>query len=352
MDLIHHVGMVEENAGYLAGKKMASMATFTKAFCLNHFVIQVTVDRCTGFGRALEELGIEYLGQVELPDDNSPLFKAIVEAAVGESGSWDGYGFLLCGASALPALLEVQAMHPEVPMASFDTSELLYEALERGDLLFGVDQQPYLQGYSPIPMLTHAATTKQSFLNFAIESGPSFVTSPPNNAEAACQSGAFPVCPDHPEENYNYVNDGLIILGIVLFAVQAATSGVSLGWMVKFRNNHVVRASQPEFLSLVAVGCLMLASAILPLSIEGGYRYERDAITLEETATLEAEISKVDAACMATPWLICMGFVLIYSALIAKMHRINEIMKNAQSFHRAEVPRSTLPPLWEPVLLS
>ena len=75
-------------------------------------------------------------------------------------------------------------------------------------------------------------------------------------------------------------------------------------WMVRNRKSNVVKASQPEFLSLVAIGCLMLASAILPLSIEGEYRYERDAITLEETEVINDDMRGVDAACMAIPWLI------------------------------------------------
>ena len=42
---------------------------------------------------------------------------------------------------------------------------------------------------------------------------------------------------------------------------------------------------------------------------------------------------------MAVPWLICIGFVLVYSALVAKMRRIKEIMTSAQRFRRAHVPR-------------
>ena len=42
---------------------------------------------------------------------------------------------------------------------------------------------------------------------------------------------------------------------------------------------------------------------------------------------------------MAVPWLVCIGFVLVYSALLAKMRRIEEIMTKAQRFRRAHVPR-------------
>ena len=42
---------------------------------------------------------------------------------------------------------------------------------------------------------------------------------------------------------------------------------------------------------------------------------------------------------MAVPWLVCIGFVLVYSALLAKMRRIKEIMTKAQQFRRVQVPR-------------
>ena len=54
---------------------------------------------------------------------------------------------------------------------------------------------------------------------------------------------------------------------------------------------------------------------------------------------MQTIVPKQDAACMAVPWLVCIGFVLVYSALLAKMRRIKEIMTKAQRFRRAEVPR-------------
>ena len=232
LNLIHHVGMVEYNAGYQAGIRMATLASFTRAFCLNHVPgLSVTVDRCSGFEKALLDLGIEYGGEVGVADDNMVQYRTSVESAVGLSGDWAGQAFLLAGSSQVPAAMELKQRHDNFVMASFDTSEALYDALESGDLLFGIDQQAYLQGYLPIPILTHAVKTKQFFLDHAIESGPSFVISPPNSALAACTavSPEFPVCPEVPVENYNYINDGLIVLGIIFFAVQALASVSAIG---------------------------------------------------------------------------------------------------------------------------
>ena len=80
-------------------------------------------------------------------------------------------------------------------------------------------------------------------------------------------------------------------------------------------------------------------SAIIPLSIEGGYPYKRDAITLKETTTPNADIKGVDKACMAVPWLVFTGFILVYSALLAKLIRVKILVKNAAAFRRGGVKK-------------
>ena len=65
LNLLHHIGMLEKDAGYQAGKKMATVANVTKALCVNHNPwLGVLVERCVGFGEAIKEGNIEYLGQV------------------------------------------------------------------------------------------------------------------------------------------------------------------------------------------------------------------------------------------------------------------------------------------------
>ena len=59
LGLIHHIGMLEEVAGYDAGREMVKMATFSKAACLNHWPLNQNIIQrctgCTGFERAMEE---------------------------------------------------------------------------------------------------------------------------------------------------------------------------------------------------------------------------------------------------------------------------------------------------------
>ena len=161
LNLIHHIGMVEKDAGYQAGEKMGYMATFDKALCLNQDPgLTIFNDRCEGFGQAMNDMGIAYLGQIEVPANNITRYTSIVEKAVGESGDWDGYGILLTELSQLPSALELKNLHVNFVIGSFDTNDVLYKSLETGDVLFGIDQQPFFQGYLPIPILTHAAIKK------------------------------------------------------------------------------------------------------------------------------------------------------------------------------------------------
>lgn len=194
LNLLHHVGMLEFDAGYRSGKKMESMANFNKVLCLIHDPnLQVVVERCNGFDEAMGELAIDNLGQVEAPPNDIAQFVSNVEAAVGKPGDWEGYGIILVSLSLLPGALELKRLHPKLVMATFDTSDLLYRTLQDGDILFGVDQQPYLQGYAPLPILTHAIMLKQAFIDHSIKSGPSFVISPPNQ-EGECLVEPFKIC--------------------------------------------------------------------------------------------------------------------------------------------------------------
>jgi simple sugar transport system substrate-binding protein len=231
MGLLHHIGMVEENAGYLAGQKMANMATVTKAFCLNHDQDNPSIcDRCAGFKRAMNDLGIDFGGIVYVPDDNKAVLKARVETAVGEpDGDWAGYGIMVLTTRKLPEAMELKDVHPGVLLATFDKSPYLYEALDREDVLFGIDQQSYVQGYFPVPILTHAAITKQVFLNHPIQSGPSFAVSSLALDKTACLANHFAVCPYRPPEDFTCGNQGLIILGMLFFALQVLATVLALG---------------------------------------------------------------------------------------------------------------------------
>ena len=85
--------------------------------------------------------------------------------------------------------------------------------------------------------------------------------------------------------NYNYLTNirgvGLTFCAIAM--VLALGSGV---WTQVHRMHRVVIASQPFFLRIICIGCLIMASSIIPLSID-------DSVASPEGCS---------KACMAFPW--------------------------------------------------
>ena len=78
-----------------------------------------------------------------------------------------------------------------------------------------------------------------------------------------------------------------------------------------------MRLSQPIFLAMIAVGCFIIACSIIPMGVEDytteGYRRSQ---------------SSVGSACASVPWLYGLGFIIVYSALLAKIRRVRLIVLN------------------------
>jgi simple sugar transport system substrate-binding protein len=65
----------------------------------------------------------------------------------------------------------------DVPLATFDLSPEVLDALEEKRLIFAVDQQPFLQGYLPVLFLAQRARYGLSPpRERLVGTGPSFVT--------------------------------------------------------------------------------------------------------------------------------------------------------------------------------
>ena len=120
---------------------------------------------------------------------------SLIESILGSDGDWSGYGILLLTEALLPSAIELKKNHSNVVLGSFDTLPTIYDALENGDVLFGIDRQLYLLYYLPITLLTHAILIGQSFSDHLIRTGPNFVTIPPSDEESKCAVSNFPVCP-------------------------------------------------------------------------------------------------------------------------------------------------------------
>jgi len=110
------------------------------------------------------------------------------------------------------------------------------------------------------------------------------------------------------------------IAGFVLTAVVVFTSLFFAGFVIWNRELRIVKTMQPVFLTTICFGILVLGTAIIPLSID------------DEIASDNA----CGKACMATPWLLSMGFTLAMSALFSKLWRINKLF-HSQVFQRIQV---------------
>lgn len=89
----------------------------------------------------------------------------------------------------------------------------------------------------------------------------------------------------------NYIG-ALSILGYLIYALIVALSLFLMVWTHLHKETRVVKASQPFFLQMIIVGILIFSSAIIPLSIDDQKNSQKSC----------------DMACMATPWLLTIGF--------------------------------------------
>lgn len=167
-----HVGQTEFEAGEGGGRRMAA-AGVKHALCVNHEVGNVALDlRCEGFAKGLG-------GKVEVIDTggNDPTsVRGAVTAKLKSTPSIDGI-LTLGPLSALPTKRALQegGMLGKIQLASFDLASETLEAVRDGEMLFLIDQQPFLQGYLPVAMLVQSA--KYAVIPAGVVmTGPGFVT--------------------------------------------------------------------------------------------------------------------------------------------------------------------------------
>jgi simple sugar transport system substrate-binding protein len=182
LGVLTHVGQTEYEAGVGGGQRMAE-AGVTKALCVNQEVGNVALDeRCRGFTDAITEAGgtVEVLAVDAISDPVGA--QQAIEAALSADPEINGI-FTLGPTGAAPAMaaLEAAGQTGTIPLATFDLSPEVLQAIVDGNVLFAIDQQQYLQGYLPIVLLTLYAENLNTVANPVIMTGPGFVTA--ENAE-------------------------------------------------------------------------------------------------------------------------------------------------------------------------
>ena len=176
LGVLVHVGQTELEAGFGGGQRMAA-AGVKHALCINQEVGNAGLDaRCNGFTQAMRQAGarVEVL-PVNL--SNPTQSQQTIEAALRSKPDVDGL-LALGPTGATPALKALQDLNKvgQIKLATFDLSPDVLQAIQKGDVLFAIDQQQYLQGYLPIVLLTLYRTNLNTIANTVLMTGPGFVT--------------------------------------------------------------------------------------------------------------------------------------------------------------------------------
>jgi simple sugar transport system substrate-binding protein len=177
LGLLGHIGQAEYEAAFAGGRRLAE-AGARKVLCVNHEAGNASLDlRCRGLDDALQEAGgtssvlevnpadrEDAQGRVAEALDADPEIDAIL--ALGPSGA-------LPTAEALRATGRLGSLL----FGTFDLGPDILGAVRDGDILFAIDQLPYMQGYLAVTlMVKYLETGAVPGGGQIIRTGPAFVT--------------------------------------------------------------------------------------------------------------------------------------------------------------------------------
>lgn len=168
-----HVGQPEYDAGFGAGEK-AKAAGVTSFVCVNHYITNpASVERCQGYADAI---GISLDGHMVDSGLDPSEVKSKVMAYLKSNPDTDGI-LTLGPNSAHPTIAALDEMGKSgtIHFSTFDVSPQISEAIKAGVITFAIDQQPFLQGYLPVVILTNL-TRYGVVPSNSINSGPGFIT--------------------------------------------------------------------------------------------------------------------------------------------------------------------------------
>ncbi|MDJ0829902.1 MAG: sugar ABC transporter substrate-binding protein [Desulfobacterales bacterium] len=168
-----HVGQPEYAAGKGAGMRAKAQGV-KKFLCVNHYITNpASVERCQGYADGIGvKLGKQMIDSGIDPGEIKNKVIAYLRA------NKDTQGIITLGPnSAHPtiAALETMKLKGKLYFGTFDLSGEIAAAIKDDTIAFAIDQQPYLQGYLPVVILTNLSRYGVVPGN-NINSGPGFVT--------------------------------------------------------------------------------------------------------------------------------------------------------------------------------
>ncbi|WP_341212883.1 sugar ABC transporter substrate-binding protein [uncultured Limimaricola sp.] len=168
-----YVGQPEYDAGLAAGQR-AKDDGVGSFLCVNHYISSpASSERCQGFA---DGLGIE-LGDQMIDSGQDPAeIKNRVQAYLSSNPDTDAV-LTLGPTSADPTLLALDeiGMAGDIYFGTFDLGAEIVEGIKDGIINWGIDQQPFLQAYLPVVVMTNYHRYGVLPGN-NINSGPGFVT--------------------------------------------------------------------------------------------------------------------------------------------------------------------------------
>lgn len=168
-----YVSQPEYDAGLAAGQRAArdGIGSF---LCVNHYISSPSsTERCQGFA---DGLGVELGNQMIDSGQDPSEIKNRVLAYLTANPETDAI-LTLGPTSADPTILalEENGMAGDIYFGTFDLGEEIVKGLKSGVINWGIDQQPFLQAYLPVVVLTNYDRYGVLPGN-NINSGPGFVT--------------------------------------------------------------------------------------------------------------------------------------------------------------------------------
>jgi simple sugar transport system substrate-binding protein len=177
LGVLAHIGQTEYEAGRGGGEKLAA-AGARNVLCVNHEVGNASLDeRCRGLRDALQAAGgTSTVLSVSLADPTDAQQR--IANALRSNVQVDGM-LTLGPAGASPALAALRSVSDrKISFGTFDLGSDVLQAIQNGQMLFAIDQQPYLQGYLGVVMLVkYLETGAMAGGQQVIRTGPGFVTS-------------------------------------------------------------------------------------------------------------------------------------------------------------------------------
>ena len=169
------VGQPDSTAGEEAGKAMAA-AGVRRALCVIHEAQNTALtDRCAGFTRQLTASG----GSVQILHVNgSQLHEAqsAIEQALKRNPGINGVlATGIIGFEAAGGALHALNAFGRIKLGTFDVSNADLAAVQNGQALFVIDQQPFLEGYDAVQVAAFDVRYGQHPFR-PIYTGPSLVT--------------------------------------------------------------------------------------------------------------------------------------------------------------------------------